>query len=318
MRTPRVRRSPLLLEAFLVTLVVSGAAAWHPAGVDRDRLVEGAIDVAWPARETGQTGESSPGVADDIVDRPASVAYRLALPGRSSDGPEGPALPLVVIPVPPGSFSPAVTRLATGLARLAGSTAEGVGSCYVVVLEPPSTTGGPRSRRESADLVLRAVAALVSTAGSAAGGETAGGQTTGGETAGDGREPERAPDSSTGILAAHPAVDSRRVYLVGESEGADLAWELLAATPEAFAAVISIGGDPGSVDPADVAATPIWIVHSREDARVPVEGARAVVSSLWNAGAANVRYSEVGTEDVAAAAWQETRLVPWLFAQSRD
>jgi hypothetical protein len=119
--------------------------------------------------------------------------------------------------------------------------------------------------------------------------------------------------------AGHP-IDSGRVFLVAESEGADRAWRLLAERPDRFAAFVSIGGDPGAADPQALDATAIWVFHGELDDRVPVERARAVASAFWAESSAELRYTELRNVGNASwvAAWRERRLLPWLFSQSRE
>ncbi|MFW5742264.1 MAG: hypothetical protein ACOC2D_03235 [Spirochaetota bacterium] len=120
-------------------------------------------------------------------------------------------------------------------------------------------------------------------------------------------------------LVGEYAVDPHRVFLVGEGEGADLAWRLLAGTPERYAARVFIGGllDPQLV--GRVYGTPLWVFCDAADERAPIERTRAVVSAIWAGGGTRARYTETrDSGPVWNAAWREDRLLPWLFSQSRE
>ncbi len=120
-------------------------------------------------------------------------------------------------------------------------------------------------------------------------------------------------------LVEEYAVDPDRVFLVGEGEGADLAWRLLAGTPDRYAAGVFIGGRLDTQLAARVVATPLWIFSDAVEERAPVERTRSVVSSIWAAGGTRARYTETrDSGPVWSAAWREDRLLPWLFSQSRE
>lgn len=120
-------------------------------------------------------------------------------------------------------------------------------------------------------------------------------------------------------LAGAHAVDRDRVVVVGEGEGADLAWRLLARTPGRYAAGVFIGGQLDPQLAGRLVATPLWIYHGVADGQGPVERARAAVSAVWAAGGTRARYTEVrGSRPVWVPAWREDRLLPWLFSQRRE
>lgn len=120
------------------------------------------------------------------------------------------------------------------------------------------------------------------------------------------------------VVDAYP-VDPGRIVIVGEGAGADAAWLLLAADPRRYAAAVLIGGNLDRRCAGALADTPLWIFHGEKDERAPVERTRSVVSAIWAAGGTRARYSEIrGAETVWVTAWQERRLLPWLFSQSRE
>jgi hypothetical protein len=116
------------------------------------------------------------------------------------------------------------------------------------------------------------------------------------------------------------AVDPSRVYVTGEGAGADLVWKLLGRYPDRFAAAVIVSGDAELGIAERVERLPLWVFHGEGDDRVPVARARAIVSAAWAAGATGLRYTELKRSggDVGLRAWQEGRLLPWLFSQSRE
>lgn len=115
-------------------------------------------------------------------------------------------------------------------------------------------------------------------------------------------------------------VDPNRVYVVGEFAGADALWMLLSELPGAFAAGVSLGGATSPEIASGLTDVALWVFHGENDERVPVRRVRAMIGAIWTAGAIDVRYTEVrdAGQDIRSAAWAESRLLPWLFSQSRE
>ncbi len=121
------------------------------------------------------------------------------------------------------------------------------------------------------------------------------------------------------ILGDYP-VDPKRVYVVGELTGADALWTLLSELPGTFAAGVSLGGATSPDVASRLTDVALWVFHGEHDERVPVERVRSMIAAIWSAGAIDVRYTEVrdAGQDIRSAAWAESRLLPWLFSQSRE
>jgi len=130
----------------------------------------------------------------------------------------------------------------------------------------------------------------------------------------------RAFESALDTIMRDFPIDADRVYIIGEYAGADAAWRLLHDLRGVFAAGVALGG---VIDP-EVASTindvALWVFHGENDERVPVGRVRSMIGAMWSAGAIDVRYTEVrdSSQDVRSTAWAESRLLPWLFSQSRE
>ncbi|MFW5688688.1 MAG: PHB depolymerase family esterase [Spirochaetota bacterium] len=115
-------------------------------------------------------------------------------------------------------------------------------------------------------------------------------------------------------------VDPGRIYLVGEGSGAEAARRLAIRAPGRYAAVVLLSGVERPAGADELAGVPLWVFHGAEDERYPVAAARALVSALWAADARAVRYTEYPELGHASweRAWEEPRLLPWLFSQRRE
>jgi predicted esterase len=135
---------------------------------------------------------------------------------------------------------------------------------------------------------------------------------------------DRILDLVDGLLFEQP-VDPGRVYVAGASASASAVWALVGREPGRFAAAVVAAGPfvPVVIDPAvsgRIAGLPVWIFHGAHDETVPVTEARRVVSALWAAGSAVVRYTEYQRlgHRVWETAWADRQLVQWLFSQVRS
>jgi predicted peptidase len=116
-------------------------------------------------------------------------------------------------------------------------------------------------------------------------------------------------------LGSEFSIDRQRIYLVGQSNGAGAAWNLLTNAPDRFAAAVlvapAIGNNAGA---SDVSRTPIWVIQGDQYSGA----ARALVNDMKLAGG-NPRLTEypgVG-HDSWTRAFAEPDLVSWLFNQHR-
>ena len=74
-------------------------------------------------------------------------------------------------------------------------------------------------------------------------------------------------------------IDQRRRYLVGHSNGAALAWKLLAEEPERWAAGVSVAGGLVNLPPRNGSARPLFAIFGDADPLVPLAGGE--VGLLW-------------------------------------
>jgi len=123
------------------------------------------------------------------------------------------------------------------------------------------------------------------------------------------------------VRATYP-VDPARIYITGLSMGGFGTWGMLRAYPDTFAAAVPIcaGWDlPDDLGNAPrMKEIPIWVFHGTLDDDVPVARSREMVRALEDAGG-NVKYTEYPDEGHACweRAYNESDLLPWLFAQTR-
>lgn len=141
--------------------------------------------------------------------------------------------------------------------------------------------------------------------------------------------------------------DPERVYLMGFSLGGYGVWQIGAAYPDRFAALVpvaggvvgerpiekrdrdaiipSVGAMLDSDDPYKAVATalgtkPIWVFHGARDESVPVQFSRKMVSTLEESGSRNAKYTEF-TEDghmIIGRVFEEPGFLDWLADQKRQ
>jgi len=120
-------------------------------------------------------------------------------------------------------------------------------------------------------------------------------------------------------LAKEFHVDSKRIYVTGQSMGGFGTWSIIAQHPERFAAAIPICGGGEPKDATKAKDIPIWAFHGSADHVVPVQYTRQMIAALRGAGA-SPRYWEYKDADhaqTAERAYCEPDLISWLFAQSK-
>jgi predicted peptidase len=120
------------------------------------------------------------------------------------------------------------------------------------------------------------------------------------------------------LVAALP-VDPGRVYAVGFSMGGSTVWNALRLRPDRFAAAVPIAGVPAAEGAAEVARTPVWIVHGNRDGANPIEPDRAFFGVLAALPGARVRFWEYdgGEHRVPPALLAGDAVPRWLFSHRK-
>lgn len=117
--------------------------------------------------------------------------------------------------------------------------------------------------------------------------------------------------------AKHP-IDRERIYITGLSMGGFGTWDLLARSPQTWAAAMPIcgGGDPKTV--GKFKHIPIRIHHGAADNVVPPEASNIMAKALGNIGgkAAIREYPGVG-HDSWSQTYRDPEVIKWLFAQRK-
>jgi predicted peptidase len=120
-------------------------------------------------------------------------------------------------------------------------------------------------------------------------------------------------------MAAY-TVDSTRIYLAGQSMGADGVLELAALYPERVAAVLAVALGRGDAprDAAALRSVPVRIFHGTADP-IPVERARARVTRLSAAGHRDVALRELQGHghEIFDLVYADATVSAWLFRQRR-
>lgn len=114
------------------------------------------------------------------------------------------------------------------------------------------------------------------------------------------------------------SIDTRRLYITGQSMGGFGTYAFITRNPGMFAAAVPVcgRGDPAKAE--YIAKIPIWIFHGDKDRLVSVDYSRDMFEELKKAGG-NPRYTEY--EGVGHNSWDKAyatdELWEWLFAQRK-
>jgi poly(3-hydroxybutyrate) depolymerase len=120
-------------------------------------------------------------------------------------------------------------------------------------------------------------------------------------------------------LMAAFSVDTNRVYMVGASEGAPAAWDLLRLRPGLFAAAVLAAGWKGTAPPAAIKDVPTRVWHAADDPNVNVSNSRELVQALRQAGGHPI-YTEFqtgGHPGGIGPGLMSPVIHDWLMAQRR-
>ena len=125
-----------------------------------------------------------------------------------------------------------------------------------------------------------------------------------------------------GVIATLPRefkIDTRRIYITGQSMGGFGTWSMITAHPEIFAAAMPICGGGTLRDAARARHIPVWALHGSGDGIVPVAQTRDMVAALQKSGAKPIywEYQDATHAETAERAYCEPELIEWLFDQNR-
>ncbi len=113
--------------------------------------------------------------------------------------------------------------------------------------------------------------------------------------------------------------DRKRVYLAGQSQGAQGAMQLAALYPGRFAAVVAVSGRYTDRSMAkNLKGQRVWVWHGDADKEVPVSEIRSLVAQLREAGSATL-YTELSGlgHDISDTVYLDTAVSDWLFKQQK-
>lgn len=121
----------------------------------------------------------------------------------------------------------------------------------------------------------------------------------------------------TNLEKNHP-IDPKRIYVTGVSDGGWGVWALLEKYPDKIAAAVPICGRGSPELAPKFAKVPIWVFHGAKDSTEPVKSSREMIAALKKAGG-SPNYTEFpdGGHNVWDKAYQDPKLLEWLFAQKR-
>ena len=114
------------------------------------------------------------------------------------------------------------------------------------------------------------------------------------------------------------SIDTKRLYITGQSMGGFGTYAFITRNPGMFAAAVPVCGKADPAKAEYIAKIPIWIFHGDKDALVSVDYSRDTFEALKKAGG-NPRYTEY--EGLGHNSWDKAyatdELWEWLFAQRK-
>jgi len=113
-------------------------------------------------------------------------------------------------------------------------------------------------------------------------------------------------------------VERSQIYLTGLSMEGGGTWNLAAAHPERFAAVVPVSGVGDPAAAKKLATLPIWVFHGAKDPIISVEWSRKMVAAIKSAGG-TINYTEYpeAKHNIWAKTYNNPELYAWLLAQKR-
>jgi len=119
-------------------------------------------------------------------------------------------------------------------------------------------------------------------------------------------------------LKSEFSLDSKRIYLTGQSNGGFGTWDMISKRPDIFAAAIPLCGGGNTALAAVLVSMPIWAFHGDHDSVIPVDQTREMITAIKKLGG-SPRYTEYkgADHDIWVRTFKEPGLADWLFAQHK-
>ncbi len=113
-------------------------------------------------------------------------------------------------------------------------------------------------------------------------------------------------------------IDRKRIYITGLSMGGFGTWDMLARSPQTWAAAIPICGGGQAKAAGNFKEIPIWIFHGATDDVVPPKASGMMATELDRIGgkAKLTMYPGVG-HDSWTQTYRDAEVIKWLFAQKK-
>jgi predicted peptidase len=113
-------------------------------------------------------------------------------------------------------------------------------------------------------------------------------------------------------------IDPNRIYLTGHSSGGAGTWELAAANPDLFAAIVPVCAGTDINLAKKLVHIPCWCFHGGSDHVTPASAARDMIKALKEVGG-KPKYTEYKGLDhnIWRKVYTDRELMNWLFRQSK-
>jgi predicted esterase len=120
-------------------------------------------------------------------------------------------------------------------------------------------------------------------------------------------------------LIADFSIDTNRVHIMGGSEGAHAAWDLVGMRPSFFASVCFAAGWSGAKSPSFIKDVPTWVWCAQNDEANQLSNTRTLVQALRNAGGKPIytEYISGGHYGGVFMGLCTPAVIDWILAQRR-
>jgi len=114
-------------------------------------------------------------------------------------------------------------------------------------------------------------------------------------------------------------VDTQRIYITGFSMGGAGTYTTALYAPDRFAAIVPISGWGSTSRACEIAHIPAWIFHNEGDPTISAQNSHAMVDSLQQCGATDLRYTFYpdSTHNAWTSTYHNPELYSWLLSHSK-